>query len=256
MDCRRSLQIASFGLFSFAAWLASGCTTTQQVVVPNPPPVKQVAVETKKDANLPKITPKASSCVAGAEMLRGEANAPKYDQAQRDDLRERARKGYEQALRVEPKNAAAQLGLARLYYDMNDRDHAVAAYQKALKQEPKNVTLLYELGMVHARAKEWESALVHLKAAYEIDPINKECAATFGHCLARSGRIDEALEVFRHSVGEARAHYNLARMLHHMNQDDLCRQHLGMALQADPKLVEAQDMLVSMGARPTRAAAQ
>jgi tetratricopeptide (TPR) repeat protein len=228
-------------------------TTTQQVV--SPPPA-QVAVETKKDANLPKITPKASSCVAGAEMLRMEANSAKYTQAQRDDFRERARKSYEQALRLEPKNAAARLGLARLYFDMNDYAHAVAMYQKGLKQDPKNVVLLYELGMVHARAKEWDAALAHLKAAFDLDPTNKECATTLGHCLARSGRIDEALDVFRRTVGEARAHYNLARMLHHMDHDDLCRQHLDMALRADPQLVEARDMLVQLSARPTQAAAQ
>jgi tetratricopeptide (TPR) repeat protein len=257
MDCRRTLQIASFGMLSFSTWLASGCTTTtHQVIAPNPPPVKQVAVETKKEADLPRITPKASSCVAGAELLRVEANASRYTQAQRDDYRDRARRGYEQALRLDPKNAAAQLGLARLYFDMNDHDHAVAAYQKALKQDPKNAALLCELGMVHARSKEWGPALAHLKAAYEIDPNSKDCAATYGHCLARSGRIDEAFEVFRRSVGEARAHYNLARMLHHMDQDDMCRQQLDLALRADPKLVEAQEMLVTMNARPTQAAAQ
>jgi len=256
MDCRRSLQIASFGLLSFSTWLASGCTTTTTQVVAQNQPATKVAVETKKEDKLPKITPKASSCVAGAELLRGEGNDPKYPQAQRDDFRDRARKGYEQALRIEPKNAAAELGLARLYYDMNDHDHAVAAYQKALKQDPKNVVLLYELGMVHARSKEWSVALGYLKAAYEIEPNNKECANTYGHCLARSGHIEEALEVFRRTVGEARAHYNLARMLHHMNMDDLCRQHLGMALQADPQFVDARDMLVNLNSRPTQAAVQ
>jgi tetratricopeptide (TPR) repeat protein len=254
MECRRLFQLASFCGLSFSALLALGCvTTTQQVVAP--PPTK-VAVETKKDSDLPKITPKASSCVAGAELLRVEANGARYTPEQRIEYRQRARKGYEQALHLEPKNAAAQLGLARLYYDMNDHDHAVAAYQKALKQDPKNVVLLYELGMVHARSKEWDAALAHLKAAFELDPNNKECATTFGHCLARSGRIDEAFEVFRRTVGEARAHYNLARMLQHMNQDEMCRQHLHLALRVDPQLVEARDMLVQLSARPTQAAAQ
>jgi Tfp pilus assembly protein PilF len=256
MDCRRSLQLALFGLLSLSAWLASGCTTTNSQLVAKSQPAPKVAVETKKDDKLPKITPKASSCVAGAEMLRIEANSPQYSQAQRDDFRDRARKGYEQALRIEPKHAAAQLGMARLYSDMNDHDHAVAEYQKALKQDPKSAVALFELGMVHARSKEWSAALGYLKSAYEIDPNNKECANTYGHCLARSGRIDEALDVFRRTVGEARAHYNLARMLHHMNMDDMCRQQLGLALQADPQFVDARDMLVNLSARPTQTAAQ
>lgn len=253
MDCRRSLHVACLCLFPFSSLLAPACApTTQQIV--SPPP--QVAVETTKQGDLPKITPKASSCVAGAELLRVEANAPKYTQPQRDEFRERARKGYQQALTLEPKNSAAQLGLARLYHDMNDHDRTVAAYQKALKQEPKNVTLLFELGMVHARAKEWEAALIHLKAALDLEPENGQCATTFGHCLARAGRIDEALDVFRKTVGEAKAHYNLARMLHHMNQDDLCRQHLDLAMRADPQLTEAREMLVQLNTRPAQTTAQ
>src|SRR5262245_30090165 len=125
MDCRRSLQTAALCLFPASAFLAPACApTTQQIV--NPPP--QVAVETTKQSDLPKITPKASSCVAGAELLRIEANGAKYTQAQRDEFRERARKGYQQALTMEPKNSAALLGMARLYHDMNDHDRTVAAY--------------------------------------------------------------------------------------------------------------------------------
>jgi tetratricopeptide (TPR) repeat protein len=259
MDCRRSLQLACLCLVPFSSWLAAGCfTTTTQVV--NPPQVvnqsAQVTADVKPDDEATKKKKHCASCVAGAEMLRIEANSPKYTQAQRDDFRERARKGYEQALRLDPKNAAAQLGMARLCLDTNDHDQAVAAYTKALKQNPKDLTLLYELGMVHARAKEWEKAVIQLKAAYDLAPDNKECASTLGHCLARAGRIDEALDVFRRSVGEAKAHYNVARMLHHMNQDDLCRQQLELSLRADPRLVEARDMLVQLGAKPSQTARQ
>ncbi|HMF10930.1 MAG TPA: tetratricopeptide repeat protein, partial [Gemmataceae bacterium] len=211
MDCRRSLQLASLCLFSSSFLVAQGCAPTAQQVIA--PPQTPATVEAKKESDLPRITPKASSCVAGAELLRVEANSSKYTQPQRDDFRERARKGYEQALHLDPKNTPAQLGLARLYYDTNDHDRAVAAYQRLLKQDPKNVVALYELGMTHARAKEWEAAIVKLKAAYDIDPDNKQCATTLGHCLARAGRLDEALAVFTKAVGEARAHYNLARML-------------------------------------------
>jgi tetratricopeptide (TPR) repeat protein len=247
MDCRRSLQIASLSLIPLSMSLVPGCTpSTQQIV--NPPP--QMAVETKKTSDLPKVEPKASTLVAAADMHRSEAKSPQYQQAQRDELRDMARISYEQALKIDPKNAAAQLGIARLYFDMNDHDRAVAAYQKALKQDPKNALLLSELGMVHARSREWEKAITNLKAALDNDPNNKDCATTLGYCLARSGRIDEALAVFRKCVGEAKAQYNVARMLHHMNQDGLCRQHLDLALRADPHLIEARDMLIQLSAKP------
>jgi tetratricopeptide (TPR) repeat protein len=250
MDCRRSVQLATLCLLPLFFCLASGCTPTTQQVVNQPPPTR-AAVTAKKEADLPKIAPKPSTCVASAEFFRGEANGPKYSPTQRDELREKARVEYLQALRQEPNNVPAQLGLARLYFDMNNHDQAVAAYQKALKQDPKNVTLLYELGMVYARSREWEPALVHLKGAYTLDPNNKQCATTYGHCLARSGHIDEALDVYRQAVGEAMAHYNLARMLHHMNQPELCRQQLDMALRADPQLSEARELLVQLSTSRT-----
>jgi tetratricopeptide (TPR) repeat protein len=251
MDCRRSVQLASLCLLPVSLCLAPGCTPTTQQVVNQPAPPPQVAVAAKKDSELPKKSPKPSTCVMSAEFFRVEANASQYTPEQRDELREKARIEYLQALRLEPTNAAAQLGLARLYFDMNNQDQSVAAYQKALKQDPKNVTLLYELGMVYARSKEWEPALVHLNSAFELDPANKQCATTYGHCLARAGRIDEALAVYRKVMGEALAHYNLARMLHHMNQDGLSRQQLDLALRADPQLSEARELLVQLSTTHT-----
>ena len=55
-------------------------------------------------------------------------------------------------------------------------------------------------------------------------------------------------ECFRRIDGEARAHYNLARMLRHMKQDDLCWQQLQLAVQKDPKLQEARTLLAQMDA--------
>ena len=254
MDCRRSLQLACLSVVPFSLCLAPGCTPSSQQIV-NPPP--QVAVETKKKkSDPPKIEPKATTLVAAGDMLRIEARSSIHTPAERDELREKARVSFEQALHNDPKNAAAQLGVARMYYDMNDHDRAVAAYEKALKQDPKNPLLLSELGMVYARSREWEKAVNHLRDALELDPNNKDCANTLGHCLARSGRIDEALAVFRKTVGEAKAHYNVARMLHHMNQDGLSRQHLDLALRADPTFFEARDMLIQLSAKPLQTVQQ
>jgi tetratricopeptide (TPR) repeat protein len=248
MDCRRASRLARVLLFPGSLVIAAGCalTTSQELV--NPPP--QVAVQVKKEVDLPKITPKAASCVAGAEFCRVEASSPKSTAAQREDFRERARKGYQQALEQEPNNQTALHGLARLYVDLNDHERAVATYQRALKLAPKDASLSFELGMTHARWQEWEPAIAHLKTALDLEPENKHCASTLGHCLARAGHYEEALALFTKTVGEARAHYNLARMLHHMQRDDLCREQLSLALGADPQLTEARELLMQLSSRP------
>jgi hypothetical protein len=43
------------------------------------------------------------------------------------------------------------------------------------------------------------------------------------------------------------AHYQLARMLHHMNQDELARQCALIAVQKDPNLEQARTLLGQLG---------
>src|SRR5262249_45252356 len=134
-------------------------------------------------------------------------------------------------------------GLARLYLAMDDQSHAVDAFEKALKVYPENAALWFELGMAHNRKQRWEPALAGLTKAVEREPENRTYVDMLGYTLGRAGRFQESLECFARVHGEARAHYNLARMLRHLGQPELCRQHLELALRKDEKLEPAQAML-------------
>jgi hypothetical protein len=48
---------------------------------------------------------------------------------------------------------------------------------------------------------------------------------------------------------EGQARYNLARLLHYEKQDDLSRMQVQMAIQANPKLLAAQDLLAQLDGR-------
>ena len=91
---------------------------------------------------------------------------------------------------------------------------------------PDEAVLWYELGMTHSRRKEWERALEALNRAAELDPDNRRYNLTLGHCLSRAGAYDQDFACFRKTLGEAQAHYRVARMMHHMKQYDLSRQQL------------------------------
>jgi len=61
------------------------------------------------------------------------------------------------------------------------------------------------------------------------------------------GRYQDSLNCFVRSYGnEAMAHYQLARMLHHLGQNDQARQCLQAALHRDPKLEPAQVLLAEL----------
>src|SRR5262249_21619533 len=120
----------------------------------------------------------------------------------------------------------------------------------------KNDLLWWELGICHARAREWDHAVSCLRKAYELDPENRfpGYGNSLGYCLARVGKYEESLAIFRKTTNEADAQFQLAQMLHHVKQDDMSRHHLRLALKANPNLVEARKMLAELenAPRPTQ----
>jgi tetratricopeptide (TPR) repeat protein len=235
MDCRKSLVLA-LGLVGGAA----GCvTTTAGPTAPAP-----VVLEKAKDP--PRHAPKPETCVALADHFAAEGSSKPEGSAEQERLYDQARREYQQALDVDPNHVPAYRALGRLYTAMGDHDRAVSTYQKGLQKQPKDAALWCDLGMCHARHKEWDRAIEALRKAADLDPENKQYQNVLGHCLARAGRADAALDVFRKSTGEGRAQYNVARMLHHMNQDAEARQHLQAALRAEPTLEPARQLLAQL----------
>jgi tetratricopeptide (TPR) repeat protein len=174
----------------------------------------------------------------------------------RDELIDLARARYQRALKQEPKNKSAWLGIARMYAKLGDKDRSVEAYDKVLKFYPKDHETLHELAVKRAQWKDWPGAIAACDAALKLDPDNRTYRKTLGFCQARSGKWDEALATLTRIMPEAHARYNLAGMLDHMGQPDACRQQLQLALQADPSYTAAKEFLneLSEGANPIQQA--
>jgi tetratricopeptide (TPR) repeat protein len=226
------------------------------------PTIPMVTADEPVTANAPKdegpVTmrqPKPSTCVALGNFNEQSAADPRRSPAEQEQLRERARRAYQQALKIDPNDRVALVALARLYITMDDHEHAVATYRQAVKIHPDDAALWYELGMCQARQKQWEPALDSLRRATELDPEQRLYAHSLGFCLARAGHYDESVAAFAKVEGTANAHYNLARMLHHMNEDELSKQHLRLALEIKPELDPARQLLASLE-KPAVEAAQ
>lgn len=246
MDCRRSLVMLSALFVGVAGCALTGTQQSSSIKSETPMSSVEMAADVRPERALTKRKPKASTCVAFGNNFEQEANDPGRTPADQEQIREKARKAFQQALDLDPKNIPAALGLARLHSTRGDHGRAVSTYQKALKVHPKEVTLWAELGMCHAQQKEWEPALRCLRKGLEFDPENRQLSHHLGWCLARAGHYEESLVCFRKTDGEAKAHYNLARMLHHMQQNDLSCQHLRIALEKNPQLAEAKQLLVNL----------
>jgi tetratricopeptide (TPR) repeat protein len=211
-----------------------------------PPDPSQI----KKISSLPKKDPPAMVVVKLADFKAGEAFAADIPPDRQQGMRDEAREDYQRALKIDPKCLPAHQGLARLYMAMEDYGRAAETYQKALQIAPKSGPLWYELGRCHNYQKNRGQALECLNRAVQLEPENRDYLNTLGVLLAQVGRYPESLGCFVRSSGDALGHYRLARTLQHLQQPELSRQYLELALQRNPNLAMAQAMRTEMDGPP------
>jgi tetratricopeptide (TPR) repeat protein len=239
MDCRASLGLA-LCLLSVAAGCQHQATTvlpngaaTQPTPRPEPPPDPS---EIKKMASRPQKDPPAAVLVSWGDFKAGEACAADIPPDRQQQIRDAARQDYERALKSEPKNVSAYLGLARLHTSMHNPERAIETYRTALQLAPNNAALWYEMGLCHNAQRNWGAALECLNRAAQIDPANRYYSNSLGIVLAEAGRYEDSLRCFVRSNGDAMGYYRLAQTLQRLQQPELSRQYLDVALQKDSKL--------------------
>ena len=162
--------------------------------------------------------------------------------AQSGDLADAEAK-YQRALKTEPKNVKAILGLARTYDEMGNSQQAIAAYQQAVKVHPKNAMVYNDLGLCLGRRRELAPAQQMLQKAVELEPGKANYRNNLAVVLVDMGRTSEAFQQLLVVQPEGVAHYNLACMLESRGQMDQAVGELQLALTKDPTLTPARDLL-------------
>lgn len=230
------------GLGAFLLMATAGCQH-QVMTVPRPAPSStgenaphpvdrnQVKKASAKFKDLP-----PSVLVSSGDFKAGEAFGADIQSARQQHIRELAQADYENALKLDPKYLPAYQGLARLYTAMREHGRAAETYQKALRIDPKNAALWYELGMCHNYQKNWSPALECLSKATQLDPENRSYVNAMGIVLAESGRYEDSLNCFVRSSGDSMGYYRLAQTLQRLQQPELSRRYMELALQKDPNL--------------------
>jgi tetratricopeptide (TPR) repeat protein len=230
MDCRKPLVL-------FLGLLAGigGCTQTL--------PGVRLFSSTQAKTDEAEMVHKAPTYVAFGDFRASSAQSKEQTPAQRDQYRDEARLSYLKAIELDPKYLPAYVALARFQQRCEDYAGAVAVYQKALELAPRDASLWFEVGMCQCRMKDWGAAVVNMRKALELEPGNRKFASITGFTLARAGLWEEAFAVLAQANGEARAHYDVARMLRHLNRRDEARRHALSATVKDPNLKAARELL-------------
>ena len=163
-------------------------------------------------------------------------------------LLEQARDGYRKALRADPKNAGALLGLARACARTGQKEDAVAAYKNYLAHHPKDAAVVCEVALAHANWKDWDQAAAWCELALKIDPECRDAKQTLGLCLAFAGRCADGCAVLCQIMPEPRARLHVAAVLLTQGKVDERKAQLELALKADPTYRPALDLLRDTGA--------
>jgi tetratricopeptide (TPR) repeat protein len=149
---------------------------------------------------------------------------------------------YTKALEKEPDNLAALQAVARLQLRQEQYDNAVASYQKVVKVGP-TAENYSELGSAQQKAGKLQDAQASLRQAVTLDSGVPRYRNNLAGVLVAMGRSDEAVAELQQIFPPAVANYNVA-YLHYLNKNMAAtQQHLQSALQADPNLQQARDLM-------------
>jgi tetratricopeptide (TPR) repeat protein len=155
---------------------------------------------------------------------------------------------YSKALEIEPKNPSALLSTARLYERQNEKDKAVEFFQKAANVAPNNAAIYAEWGNLQARSGNLAAAKDQLQKAINLDPKNTAYRSAMAGVLMDSGNVDSAMSELMQANSPAMANYQMAYLHFTRKNVPATQQYLASALQIDPNLKPARDLMSSMGA--------
>ncbi|MBX7104059.1 MAG: tetratricopeptide repeat protein [Gemmataceae bacterium] len=251
------------GLFLAAlAGCQSSNPSTNLTSLPSPKMMKPAAGEATVARAIATTDPKKrnepikpSTYVALGNYRDQLAANPELSFGDAEQIRSSARAAYHEALKVDPKCAAAYIGLAKSYVAIEDAQQAFAMYEKALQNVPNDAALWYEKGLTHARFKDFDGAIASFQHATKLDPDNRQYKRTLGITYSRTGKFEEAFATLRGCMKEEEAHYTLARMACHLDRPDVGREYLALSLKAHPTFMPAHQMLMELnnGHAPTTA---
>jgi tetratricopeptide (TPR) repeat protein len=215
--------------FLLASWKKTTAAVTGSAAKPTLPEDDPLRLD-----RLPKkIGPEVY--VGAARLLE---NQGKFDEAEAK---------YREALKVAPRDLSALIGLARLYDRQGASAKAVEVYRSAAKAHPDNPLVFNDLGLCYRRQRQSAPAIEALRKAVALKPDEAKYRNNLAAALVEAGQTDEALEQLLAVHAPAAAHYNLAYLLQQRGDRQAAATHLHQALQYDPQLAPARQMLAQLG---------
>jgi len=146
-----------------------------------------------------------------------------------------ARRGYEQVLRGDPRNADALLGLAAIANRQGQLERAQGLFLQVLESDPGNMTA--QAALINMRGQSGASqSESRLKTLIARQPDSSALFFALGNLYAGQSRWSDAQQAYFQAYslepGNADHLFNVAVSLDHLRQKKLAAQYYQMALSA------------------------
>jgi tetratricopeptide (TPR) repeat protein len=127
---------------------------------------------------------------------------------------EGAAKSYQDALRAEPKNVTALIGLGITRQRENKHADAEVSLQKALAYDPTNEPAAFALGVTYFKQERWKDAMTYFEKSLAKRPDNASGRHYLGIIATKLNLIERAEREFKMALAidpaYGEAHFNLA----------------------------------------------
>ncbi len=177
------------------------------------------------------------------------------DAADRGDLAGLALAG-ERAVALEPRRIEAYAGAGILLARSGSPEALPAAasfFERGTAHFPSSSVLAYNRGIIHAMQEQPERAVERFRQVLTLEPGHREARENLAGMLAATGRLEEAVALYREAIAasprDAGLHVLLAQTWLAMGRDEAARAELASALQIEPGHPQASALAAALASQ-------
>lgn len=159
------------------------------------------------------------------------------------DILQQAETHYHEFLVKRPDSVDAHLGLAKVLYDSDHYEDAIAEFRQAIACAPQKAEHLVTLGLVLQSHEDLDEAEKCYSKAIEVDPAQAAAHNNLGAIAKKRGDLEKAISHFKRAIAEepdyAQAHFNLGLTLKKVSKYEDSEQCFLKAIQINPNFADA-----------------
>jgi tetratricopeptide (TPR) repeat protein len=152
---------------------------------------------------------------------------------------EPAIEAYKQAIRRDPKNAAAYANLGSAYAIERDYDRAIQNFDKAIQLDPKNALVYRNRGTAYDNKGDYDRAIQDFDQAIQLDPKDTDAYTSRGSAYGVKRDYDRAIPDYNQAIRldptNALAYRNRGVTYDNKGDYDRALQNFDQAIKLDPK---------------------